>query len=297
MKQSNNKIKITIIILSVVLAISLISLGALVIYSLNRQQQSTVTVPENIISFNDKQSSESGNGTVNNDGDKEEVDDGDTESDNSADEQTEDDSAVTPEASADVPTAVPTTSYADGDSGEEVTAIALRLYEGQNTDNAEFYVSNMFPGDTDTQYYGVQISYKDAVTLKYHADIRPGYELLSEVLKCRITLMNDGSVLYDGLMKDMPESVDYNLTSAEGKTEEIYYQIDVYLDTSVGNEYQNTTLIADFRWWVEGDNLIPPPQTGDNYAIVIWSAVAVASLLMILILVFVRRKKERKTYE
>lgn len=62
------------------------------------------------------------------------------------------------------------------------------------------------------------------------------------------------------------------------------YQIDVSLDTSVGNEYQAASLKADLNWYVEDDGGLTPPVTGENISLIIWIAVAFISLALILLL-------------
>lgn len=125
----------------------------------------------------------------------------------------------------------------------------LALYKNHAAAETPFHVSNMFPGDQETKEYNIEVSYRGTLTVHYHADIRPGYEKLAEVLKCKIIV--NGAELYDGLMRDMPTSADYQISSRGRTTEELIYDITVYLDTSVGNPYQDQKLVADFRWWVE----------------------------------------------
>lgn len=150
----------------------------------------------------------------------------------------------------------------------ESDGTVLRLYRNRAEDTVPFQVRNMFPGDKETKSYHLEVSYKGSLTLHFHADIWNGYEKLAEVLKCRVTLQDNGAqgaavqsgntqsgmVLYDGLMGDMPEAVLYQLPQSSGKTENLTYQITVYLDTSVGNEYMEKELMADFRWWVNVEN-------------------------------------------
>ncbi len=119
--------------------------------------------------------------------------------------------------------------------------------------NLPFYAVNMFPGDSITQDYLIQVSHREPVQLHYHADIRPGYETLAEVLMIAISLPEKGVVLYDGLMRDMPASVTHTLEAGE---DSLRYRITVSLPTSAGNRYQNQGLIADFRWWYLEE--IPP---------------------------------------
>ncbi len=165
----------------------------------------------------------------------------------------------------------------------------IELYNRQAEDNTAFNVTNMFPGDKVTKDYRVVVSYHDEVIVHYHADIREGYEKLAEVLKVNITL--NGQFVYDGLLRDMASSIDYSLNSEEATTSELYYQITAYLDTSVGNEYQNKELVADFKWWVEDDSHLDPlPDTGDKFNLALCCTVAVGSLVLALIVI--RKKRE-----
>lgn len=272
MVEQKKKIKIIIIILAVLLAISLAALG----YTIYRNRQAnnaaaTVTVPDNLITPDEEpgntneDSNISADGNENNEGDK------------------------TPAITAS-PAAAPSSPAS---TGETVTAATIRLYNRQPEDNTAFQVGNMFPGDAETKYFCVRVSYRDTVTVHYKATVRPGYEKLAEVLKIRVRLLTSGETLYDGLMSQMPESVTHKLSSGGSATDELYYEITAYLDTSVGNEYQNKELIADFSWWVdETGKLIVSPDTGDSSHILLWEMTAAASGFIMLLLLFTRRRKE-----
>ncbi|MBQ3552290.1 MAG: hypothetical protein IJA35_03925 [Clostridia bacterium] len=158
------------------------------------------------------------------------------------------------------------------------------------SDNVPFNVLNMFPGDVETKYYKVEVSYKDTVTVKYRAEVRDGYEKLAEVLKCKITLLSSDEVLYEGLMRDMPESLDHVLTSEQSTEQELLYEITAYLDTSVGNEYQRQELFADFHWWIETEEGPRPPISGDNA----YLPLAIGMVMVSALAVFVFRLKRRK---
>ncbi len=152
----------------------------------------------------------------------------------------------------------------------------------------------MFPGDTETKWYCVKISHSGDVIVRYRAEVRPGYEKLAEVLRCRVVLLTTGEMLYDGLMRDMPESLNYSVETDKTTESELYYEITAYLDTSVGNAYQNKDLIADFRWWVQDTANLDSPQTGDDSNIYLWICLASGSLPILLFLVRQRRKEECK---
>ncbi len=218
---------------------------------------------------------------------------------------------------------------ADSDNGKEVT---LKIYKYHAEDEIPFQVTNMFPGDSETRAYLLEVSYRGNITVHFKANIKPGYEKLAEVLKCKVAIRG-GATLYDGLMKDMPDSVDYNLPVGNGGTDEFIYDITVYLDTSVGNEYMSKQLYADFVWWVNEDesssssssdsssssssgivpiipsgssssgsnsgvtDIIPgglcPPNTGYIPRTALWASLAVVSLLIVALLLLILLKKKK----
>ena len=276
MKQKK-KIKVIIIVLACLLGLSLLALGGTLIYNkIANATPATVTVPDNLITPDEDT-------TKPDNSDSQAPDSSDTEKPNSSDTQTPDGSAATSSS------AVPTQST----TAETKKAATIELYNKQAEENTPFQVGNMFPGDSETKYFRVRVSYHDKITVHYKATVRPGYEKLAEVLKVRIRLLSAGETMYDGLMRDMPESLTHKLASKKSATDELYYEITAYLDTSVGNDYQNKDLIADFKWWVEETgNLDDSPQTGDTSNILLWAVLAAGSLGMIIILLVTRRRKE-----
>lgn len=203
----------------------------------------------------------------------------------------------------------------DKAEGEDVT---LRLYKGQAEDSTPFQVKNMFPGDTEKKAYRLEVSYKGSVTVHFHADIRKGYEKLAEVLKCKISV--DSMQLYDGLMKEMPESISYVMPQSGGTTADLDYEVSAYLETSVGNAYMAKELYADFCWWVNEDGggsekpdkptdptkpdnptnptdptkpgELIPPKTGDNSNIMLWISIAGLSLFLPILLLLSKKRKK-----
>lgn len=151
-----------------------------------------------------------------------------------------------------------TSSSSSSSGGQSANnEVTIKLHSNQITDNSRFYLTNMFPGDVVTKPYCVEVSYKGTVAVHFRADVYQGYEKLAEVLKCRVAV--EGQMRYDGLMRDMPTSISYTIQSGAATTQELDYEITVYLDTGVGNDYQNKQLMADFRWWVEGEQTPEPP--------------------------------------
>ncbi len=130
----------------------------------------------------------------------------------------------------------------------------LPLDTPDESGNLPFSVENMFPGDAETRDFTVRVDHKEALTLYYHADIRPGSEKLAEVLMLKVELPEKDALLYEGLMAEMPSALEHQLAAGE---KEVLYRITASLDTSVGNDHQFQTLTADFRWWYEEDAPAP----------------------------------------
>ncbi len=169
-------------------------------------------------------------------------------------------------------------------------ADALSLHSKKPGENVSFQVANMFPGDSETKYYRIRVFYKDNIIVRYHADIRPGYGKLAEVLKVKIRLPETDELLYDGLMRDMPESLNHELYTNKSTQSELYYEITAYLDTSTGNEYMDKGLIADFRWWVEETSHLDAPKTSDTLNVCLWVCLVTGAFLLF-ILFGIRRKE------
>lgn len=167
-----------------------------------------------------------------------------------------------------------------------------------STENYEslvpFTAENMFPGDAVTKTFEIDVSHKNSVTLNFTVNVRAGYEKLAEVLKAKISDPVSGETLFDGLMKDVPDALQKEL-GGKNSTDKVYYEITAYLSTSVGNDYMNKSLIADFKWWVAEEdisNLDKPPKTFDSGTVFIAAGLLAVSAAAIIVLK--RRKKDEK---
>ena len=257
--QKLKKLRIVIIVLAALLAVSLAALAVTVIRASAHGDSATVSIPGNITSGSAHAETAAYRTSTKPDGSRTQ-------------------SAVSLSASG------------------QARRVTLSLYRKQPEDNTPFNVVNMLPGDAVTQNYNVRVSHSGNVTVRFRAIIRPGYEKLAEVLKLRVKLLNTGETLYDGLMRDMPRSVNHKLTASGSTTSDLEYELTAYLDTSVGNEYQNQELVADFHWWVEGkeQSHLDSPKTGDDSRIVIFAVAAVAASIAVIILPVWRRREAHR---
>lgn len=181
---------------------------------------------------------------------------------------------------------------ASGENGE--TAEILELYQGKPSDNQKFEVLNMLPGDSVTQYFCIKAYHNADITLYFNAEVTEETKSLSNVLHIKVTHVESGNVLCRCIFfRNRTQRLSLLLTANEQGESIANYQIDVSLDTSVGNEYQAASLKADLNWYVEDDGGLTPPVTGENISLIIWIAVAFISLALILLLILKRRKEAR----
>lgn len=140
-------------------------------------------------------------------------------------------------------------------------AQAISLYDKNPKENIPFQMTNMFPGDSKTQYYRVSVSYTGTITVSFQAIVKDGKEGLGKALSAKVKLLNTDEVLYEGIIADMPR-LDHTLTTeAEAQTQELCYEIILSLATDVTNEYQNCSMTADLSWWAEGSGSEESPET------------------------------------
>lgn len=131
-------------------------------------------------------------------------------------------------------------------------AVSISLNRRNPEENVPFQLSNMFPGDSKSQYYSVTVSYTGTITVSFQATVEGGSEKLGEVLMAKVRLMNTGKVLYEGSIAEMPELESELTTDKKAQTDELCYEITISLGTEVGNEFQNKTLTAALNWCAEG---------------------------------------------
>lgn len=185
--------------------------------------------------------------------------------------------------------------------------VGIELYKRQDEYNVPFTWDEnksetyLWPGDSITKPYCVRVYHNGTITVHFRADVTEDQQKLGEVLRIKVEscINNSGAwnELYDGLMKDMPTSVDTQLPNG---SDYVDYQITVSLDTSVDSLYADKELKANFRWWVEGSSgsggnggggqLIDGPKTGDTFQPLLWGALSVGAVIGLVVVL--RRRKE-----
>ncbi len=208
---------------------------------------------------------------------------------------------------------------ADGDgTGTQADAEAayVELYQGHEGDNLPFEAAGLLPGDTVTQYFCVKVYHDADLPLYFEAAVTEETKNLGDALRIRVTDMDSEDVLCDLPFSEADgQAFSETLTAgAEGESTR-YYQVDVYMDTSAGNEYQAAMLTADFHWYVndeggsdepstpeepgtptepdepEDPGLTPAPPTGETYVnIALWAVLVLSSVSLLVLMITTRRK-------
>lgn len=170
----------------------------------------------------------------------------------------------------------------------------LNINKNQTNNKTQFAVDNMFPGDKIAHQYNINISCKSSLTLRFKPIIDKN-DKLSEVLNVRIAYADTNKVLYDGLIKDVPDSFDYKIETDKTITKKVPYIITTYLDTSVCNEYMNEGADVVFEWLVnETDALDDGPKTGDDFNIALWAGLMLVSMCGVIFLIIKMKKGDKK---
>ena len=275
-KKNSPRLKVLIIILSVLLVLSAGGLAAKYVYdNFFASDRASVTVPDNVIG-DDGDSAQSGESSGT---------DG-TQSGGTGGESV-------PAGSGDV-SGSESTGTGGSETEDRPAAKLLELYKTKPEDNEKFEVKNMLPGDTVTGYFCVRVNHGEALDLYFSADVTGQTKQLGDVLEIKVTRVGEDTALCD-LPFSEADGKEYKTRVAENGSgvTDVYYRIDVSLDTSVGNEYQAAGLTADFKWFVKDESGLVSPGTGDTSITVLWALLAASSAALIILLP-VYRKGDKK---
>lgn len=177
-------------------------------------------------------------------------------------------------------------------SGDSPT---LELYKSPASDNEAFDVSNMVPGDKVTKDFTVRIHHNDPLTLYFKAEVTEQTKKLGDVLQVSVTDEDSGETICRGTFAEL-DGVEFSqaITGSAGGSTDVTYRVDAWLDTSVGNEYQQALLKADLYWYVKDDGGLTA-NTGDTMNLVLWTVFAACALAIIILLIKSRIDRDRNS--
>ena len=178
-KKNSPRLKVLIIILSVLLVLSAGGLAAKYVYdNFFASDRASVTVPDNVIG-DDRDSAQSGESSG---------------TDGTQSGGTEGESI--PAGSGDV-SGSESTGTGGSETEDRPAAKLLELYKTKPEDNEKFEVENMLPGDTVTRYFCVRVNHGEALDLYFSADVTGQTKQLGDVLEIKVTRVGEDTALCD----------------------------------------------------------------------------------------------------
>lgn len=195
-------------------------------------------------------------------------------------------------------------SSSEGNSQRErAEAPLIELDRSHLGYNEKFSAFGMLPGDTVTGYYCVKVYHDYDVKVYFETEVTGETKHLGDVLRVRVTELSGDkeTTVAEGTFAEINgKSFPIQLKGNKGDFTRRYYRIDVFLDTSVGNPYQEAELTADFKWYVTDEEydamqdknpIIPgisnpgrvdAPKTGDMFDKTLWIMFFGSALLLII---------------
>lgn len=182
-------------------------------------------------------------------------------------------------------------SSGNGQAAKTVVELALNANAPQA--NHPFQVDNFLPGDVVEQSFSLKVRHNVSVNIGFRANLVEQTQNLGQVLQMKVVCTSTGETVYQGTM-DGAASGEYlvSIPAASDGESVVDYTVQVTVDTSVDNRYQNANLQADFVWYAVEDSALTPPQTGDPANVLLWM-VAFVSFGGLLVLTL-RKGRERR---
>lgn len=164
----------------------------------------------------------------------------------------------------------------------EAAGNSLALSNSDPKANQTLQITNMVPGEEYTQTYRVNASCSGDMHVGIRAYVTQGSQKLAEALQITVKRVDTDRFIYKGFVKDM----DWAKT-AISKSQELVYEVTFFLDSSVGNDYQNLSLTMNVEWKMQS-----PMATFWLWFGIIGGIVAIAGLTVAFI--FIRKSKKAK---
>lgn len=176
-----------------------------------------------------------------------------------------------------------------------ISAAEVVLSDDQSENAASLHAENLFPGDSQTKRYHVNITYQDRITLCFNSSVDSGNEELAEVMKIKVNLPSTGELLYDGPIDTMP-TLTHTLTSPQKVTQDIPYDVTIYLDPSADQSYQNLDLNAALHWWASETEDLHSTIVRKIVTVLLVLGAAGTGALVLTVLIEERRDKGGQKY-
>ncbi len=115
-------------------------------------------------------------------------------------------------------------------------------------------VPGMMPGDSNTKYYEVELKQEENIVLCFRVDIAKATNQLEKALFIKVENRESKEVVCDGRLDIVAGQLfEEEILKENNKNQKQIYKITVSMDTSVTNEYTNSSLSLNFNWSLRND--------------------------------------------
>ncbi len=126
----------------------------------------------------------------------------------------------------------------------------IYFYHNNGVSNAPMELKNVFPGEHSVRYFSVKVKHTAPVLLCMDITVNRETKMLSGVVRATVTRVETGKVIYDGVLAAMNkrscrEELPFSPNSGTVAT----YKVDIYIPTSIGNEYQGALLDFNLNFY------------------------------------------------
>ena len=137
----------------------------------------------------------------------------------------------------------------------------ISLSDKNTVGDLRFMANNMFPGDRESKHVYIGIEDAGVQALCFDVRVTDQTKSLADVMGIFVAV--DGVTVYDGSVANLPSVMRVLLDET---AQELDYEIALYLDTAVGNDYQQASLELAFDWWVNDSDYAaePTPPTEED---------------------------------
>lgn len=173
--------------------------------------------------------------------------------------------------------------------------------ESEYSDTDQFHnFKTVMPGDVIDQRILLRNDISNDRKIKVYMRALGAHEGSDDFLaQLNLTIIKDtDTVLFDATAEKAAQLTDwvYLGTLYSGGECELLVQLEV--PVTLGNEYANAVGYLDWEFGVSEfpveDTDPKPPQTGDNSQLLLWAGLMAGSLMLLILLLFIRRKKDER---
>lgn len=123
---------------------------------------------------------------------------------------------------------------------------SIELSTSDPKENKTLQITNMVPGQEYTQTYRVNANCSGDMNVGIRAFITQGSQKLAEALQMSVKRMDTKEEIFSGHVQDMEWA-----KTKISESQELAYEVTFFLDSSLGNDYQNLSLNMNLEWKME----------------------------------------------